>query len=65
MMPAMDGASVMTEHCEAERLQKLQSFAILDTPQEHEFDTVVLLCQRLLGVPIALNRPGFAGGHGL
>lgn len=50
----MDGASVMTEHCEAERLQKLQSFAILDTPQEHEFDTVVLLCQRLLGVPIAL-----------
>lgn len=50
----MDHASVTTERREAERLRKLQRFAILDTPQEHEFDTVVLLAQRLLGVPIAL-----------
>ncbi|PXA92530.1 GGDEF domain-containing protein [Nostoc sp. 3335mG] len=50
----MDHASLTTVHRETERLRKLQSFAILDTPQEQEFDTVVLLAQRLLDVPIAL-----------
>lgn len=39
---------------EAERLEKLASFALLDTPQEQEFDAIVLLAQRLLGVPIAV-----------
>lgn len=50
----MDQAYLATEHQETERLRKLQSFAILDTPQEQEFDAVVLLAQRLLDVPIAL-----------
>ena len=31
----------------------MRGFAILDTPQEREFDTIVLLAQKLLGVPIA------------
>jgi diguanylate cyclase (GGDEF)-like protein/PAS domain S-box-containing protein len=39
---------------EGERLDKLRSLAILDTPQEDEFDTIVNLAQRLFGVPIAL-----------
>ena len=38
---------------EAARLEKLQSFDILDTPQESEFDAVVALAQRLFAVPIA------------
>lgn len=39
---------------EGERLEKLRHFAILDTPQEEEFDTIVLLARRLLGVEMAL-----------
>lgn len=39
---------------EAERLAKLRSFAILDTPREHEFDTIVALARRQLDCPIAL-----------
>src|SRR4051812_46250761 len=39
---------------EAERLEKLDSFAILDTPPEREFDVIVGLARRLLRAPIAL-----------
>jgi diguanylate cyclase (GGDEF)-like protein/PAS domain S-box-containing protein len=39
---------------ELERVEKLRGFAILDTPQEHEFDAIVMLAQRVLDVPIAL-----------
>lgn len=46
--------SLVARAREAERLEKLDSFAILDTPQEQEFDAIVLLAQRLLGVPIAV-----------
>lgn len=42
------------DHREIRRLAKLQRFAILDTPREQEFDSIVLLAQRLLGAPIAL-----------
>lgn len=39
---------------ESLRLAKLRSFAILDTPEEKEFDTIVALAQRLLGCPVVL-----------
>ncbi|KQT35269.1 hypothetical protein ASG29_03960 [Sphingomonas sp. Leaf412] len=50
----MDSAALLTRVRETERVEKLKSFSILDTPREDEFDTIVLLAQRLLGVPIAL-----------
>jgi len=39
---------------ESERVEKLESFALLDTAPEREFDTIVLLAQRLFDAPIAL-----------
>jgi len=39
---------------EALRLRRLSELAILDTPTESEFDTIVELAHRLLGCPIAL-----------
>jgi len=39
---------------EEERVAKLTSFAILDTPDEQEFDTIVQLAQTMLGMPIAV-----------
>lgn len=38
---------------EAERLAKLQSFGILDTPYEREFDAITWLAKSLLDCPIA------------
>lgn len=40
--------------CEAERLQALYDFAILDTPIEPNFERVTSLATRVCGVPIAL-----------
>lgn len=42
------------DYAELERVEKLRGFAILDTPQEHEFDAIVMLTQRVLDVPISL-----------
>ncbi|MBW6526373.1 diguanylate cyclase [Sphingomonas sp. RHCKR7] len=50
----MDRTSLLAQVREADRLDKLKSFSIIDTPGEHEFDSIVLLAQRLLNVPIAL-----------
>lgn len=53
-LAAMSHHLPLVEARESERLAKLDRFAILDTPQEQEFDGIVMLAQRLLGVPIAL-----------
>ncbi|MET0241416.1 MAG: diguanylate cyclase [Sphingobium sp.] len=56
---------------EAERLAKLRSFRILDTPDERELDAVTALAQRLIGCPIALvslvdeHRQWFKSRQGL
>jgi diguanylate cyclase (GGDEF)-like protein len=50
----MSNASTPVDIREAERLEKLKSFGILDTSPEREFDAIVLLTQRLFDVPIAL-----------
>ncbi len=50
----MVGTALIARLREAERIEKLESFSILDTPQEREFDAVVQLARRLFGVPIAL-----------
>jgi len=39
---------------ETTRLAKLASFHIVDTPQEHDFDTITWLAQSLMGCPVAL-----------
>lgn len=43
----------MTEDVEAQRLAKLESFRILDTDNEREFDAITWLAKALLDVPIA------------
>jgi len=50
----METTCLSVEAIEAERLAKLASFAILDTPEEQEFDSLVVLAQRLFDVPMAL-----------
>jgi len=53
------------------RLQTLNAFKILDTPQEERFDRITKLAQRLLDVPVALfslvdeNRIWFKSKQGL
>lgn len=39
---------------EAARLRDLQSYQILDTPSEQEYDDITLLASQICGVPIAL-----------
>jgi diguanylate cyclase (GGDEF)-like protein len=46
--------SVAQGDVERARLAKLESFHIVDTPQERDFDTITWLAQSLLGVPMAL-----------
>lgn len=43
-----------TDLREAQRLEKLNALGILDTPQDHEFDTIVTLGQHLLDMPMVL-----------
>ena len=45
---------VMERDREVARLAKLASFHIVDSPQDHDFDTVTWLAQKLLGCPVAL-----------
>lgn len=56
---------------EAERLQALAGYRILDTPAEKAFDGITALAAHILQVPIALvsivdaNRQWFKSAHGL
>ena len=50
----MVNTDALTSIREAERLEKLRSFSLLDTAPEREFDAIVLLAQRLFSAPIAL-----------
>ena len=50
----MSNPSVLNAIRENDRLEKLRSFALLDTAPEREFDAIVLLAQRLFEAPIAL-----------
>jgi diguanylate cyclase (GGDEF)-like protein len=52
MKSAMDDMTQSGDR-EAARLAKLASFHILDTPPEHDFDTITWLAQSLLGCPMA------------
>jgi diguanylate cyclase (GGDEF)-like protein/PAS domain S-box-containing protein len=56
---------------EAQRLQALRRFEILDTPPDHAFDRIVSLAARLLHVPISIvslvdtDRVWFKSKHGI
>jgi GAF domain-containing protein len=56
---------------EAERLQALRRYEILDTPPDNAFDRIVQLAARLLKVPIAIvsmvdeDRIWFKSRHGI
>jgi len=43
----------MLAHSEAERLQNLRDYRVLDTPQAHNYDRIVDLAAELFRVPIA------------
>jgi diguanylate cyclase len=66
-----DCVTVRADRAERERLQALESFAVLDTPAESDFDDLTALAAQFCGTPVALvslvdaDRQWFKSRHGL